>query len=117
MKNNVKGDYVLVYKGGAMPATEAEGRAVAAAWTGWYATMGEAIVDPGNPFGPSRSVASDGTVKDATSGFTGYTIVKADDIDAALTLAKGCPVLRSGGSVEVYETFFVPGDPRLSSAS
>ena len=29
----------------------------------------------------------------------------ADNLDAAVSLAKGCPVLASGGSVEVAETF------------
>ena len=35
---------------------------------------------------------------------TGYTIVTADDLDAAVAMAKGCPILSSGGSVEVAET-------------
>jgi hypothetical protein len=34
---------------------------------------------------------------------TGYTIVTADSLDAATTLAKGSPVLEGGGSVTVYE--------------
>jgi hypothetical protein len=36
---------------------------------------------------------------------TGYTILKADNLGDATGMAKGCPVLASGGSVEVYETF------------
>ena len=39
-----------------------------------------------------------------TNPLSGYSIITASDIDAALTLAKGCPVLDSGGSVEVAET-------------
>ena len=31
----------------------------------------------------------------------GYSVVKADSIDAAAELAKGCPVLLTGGNVEV----------------
>jgi hypothetical protein len=51
-------------------------------------------------------VAADGTVRDgAASALTGYSILKADNISAAADLAKGCPILTSGGSVEVYETF------------
>jgi hypothetical protein len=99
-------NYVLVYKGGGMAETEAEQQAVMAAWGNWYAELGRAVVDGGNPFGPSRSVATDGTVSDnAPSGLTGYTILQAESVGAAAEMAKGCPVLSSGGSVEVYEVF------------
>jgi hypothetical protein len=53
-------------------------------------------------------VASDGTVSDgAASGLTGYAILQADGLDAAAEMAKGCPILSSGGSIEVYEVFKV----------
>jgi hypothetical protein len=101
-------NYVLVYKGGGMPETEAEQKAVMDAWGAWYGSLGESIIDGGNPFGPSASVATDGTVKDgAASGLTGYTIIKADSLPAASQMAKGCPILTGGGSIEVYETFNV----------
>ncbi len=100
--------YVLAYTGGATPETEAEQQAVMAAWTGWFQTLGQAIADPGNPFGPSKTVASDGSVGDGgASGLSGYSVLTADSLDAAAELAKGCPVLTAGGSVEVYETFDV----------
>jgi hypothetical protein len=38
---------------------------------------------------------------------TGYSIIEADSLDAAVELVKGCPILQSGGSVEVGETFDV----------
>lgn len=100
--------YVLVYKGGGMPQTEAEQAAVMAAWGAWYGQLGPAVVDGGNPFGPSQAIAANGTVSaSAPSGLTGYTILSADNLAAAVAMAKGCPVLTSGGGVEVYETFDV----------
>lgn len=76
-----------------------------AAWGGWFGTLGPAIVDAGNPFGPSAAVASDGSVSDgASSALTGYTVLTANSIGEASELAKGCPVLDAGGSVEVCET-------------
>jgi hypothetical protein len=33
-----------------------------AAWGSWYGQLGQALVDGGNPFGPARSIAADGTV-------------------------------------------------------
>jgi len=99
-------NYVLAYTGGGMPETEEEQAAVMAAWGAWYESLGAAVVDVGNPFGPSMSVAADGSVSEGgASGLTGYSIVGADSLAAATDMAKGCPILTSGGSVEVYETF------------
>ena len=102
--------FLLLYHGGGMPETEAEQAAVMQAWGTWYTGLGEAIVDPGNPFSPqAKSVTSDGSVGDAPIGTTasGYTIVRADSLDAATAMAKACPILQAGGQVSVYETFDV----------
>jgi len=37
------------------------------------------------------------------AGLSGYSIISAGGIDEAVALARGCPVLAAGGSVEVYE--------------
>jgi hypothetical protein len=101
-------NYVLVHKGGSMADTEEERARVMKAWEEWFGKLGPAMVDGGNPFGPSASVGSDGNIKEgASSGLTGYSILKADSLPQASQLAKGCPVLSSGGSIEVYETFNV----------
>jgi hypothetical protein len=34
---------------------------------------------------------------------TGYSIIEANDLDDAVRLSKGCPILISGGSIEVSE--------------
>ena len=52
----------------------------------------------------SRAISPDGSVMDATSAPTGYSIIQADDLDAAVELAKGCPVLAGGASLLVSET-------------
>jgi hypothetical protein len=98
-------NYVFAYSGGGMPETEEEQARVMADWGAWYEDMGEAIVDGGNPFGPSTSVAPGGAVDgDAPSRLSGYSIVAADDLGAATNMAKECPILASGGRVDVYET-------------
>lgn len=38
---------------------------------------------------------------------SGYSIIKADSVDAAVEMAKGCPVLQGGAQISVYETFEV----------
>lgn len=96
--------YLLVYRGGGMPETADEQARVMAAWDGWLGRLGAAVADPGNPTSGSRTIAADGRVSNGTPSITGYTILAADSLDAAVALAKDCPVLTSGASVEVLET-------------
>ncbi|MFL7869166.1 MAG: hypothetical protein AB8I58_10080 [Anaerolineales bacterium] len=103
-------NYVLIYSGGGMPETEEEQAAVLAAWGAWYEALGQATVDGGNPFSPmAKSINSDGSVGDAAYPASGYTIITTSSLDAAVEMAKGCPVLSDGGTVNVYETFVIPG--------
>ncbi len=97
--------YLLAYTGGGMAQTDAEREAAMAAWGKWFAGLGPAVVDAGNPFAASTSVTSDGVGNGQAPGaLTGYSIVTAADLAGAADLAKGCPVLANGGNVEVYET-------------
>ena len=58
----------------------------------------------------SVSVVSDGTVSDGGGAqLTGYSVLEAGDVAGATALAKACPILRTRGAVEVYETFEVMG--------
>jgi YCII-related domain len=106
VKENDMAQYVLAYRGGSMAESEQERAAVMAAWGAWFGQLGAAVVDGGNPFGPSAAIGSDGAVSEGgPSGLTGYSILAADSLGSATTMAKGCPVLSAGGSVEVYEVF------------
>jgi len=62
-------------------------------------------VDGGNPISQSKAISADGSVMDATSAPTGYSIIKAESLDQAVGLAKGCPVLAGGAALVVSETF------------
>jgi hypothetical protein len=72
------------------------------AWGAWFARVGNQMVDSGNPFGPGRQVTPDGTTDlDADdAAITGYSIVSAADLDAAVRLLDGCPM---STGVRVYE--------------
>jgi hypothetical protein len=98
--------FVFVYHGGSAPESEAEGAVVMKAWMDWFAGLGSAVVDGGNPTGASATVGSDGSVSQGggANPVTGYSLINADSLDAALVIAKGCPQLASGGTVEVAET-------------
>ena len=98
-------NFMLAYSGGhGLPADEAELNAVMAKWGQWFGRIGSAVVDPGGPTGTAKTVGKGGSVKDGGSrSLTGYSIVAADNVDAAVDLAKGCPALEVGGAVDVYE--------------
>ncbi len=98
-------NYLLVYHGGSMPETETAQAEVMQAWTDWFTKLGPALVDGGNPASRTKHIAGDGSVSDDASGPSGYSIISADSIDAAVALAKECPVLGGGSTIQVVETF------------
>jgi hypothetical protein len=98
-------NYLITYYGVGMPETKEEQAQVMQAWTAWFGQLKDKLVDGGNPTSQSRAISSDGSVMDATSAPTGYSIIKADDLDAAVNAAKGCPVLAGGATIVVSETF------------
>jgi hypothetical protein len=101
--------YLLLYRGGSMPETEEAQAAVMKAWDAWFHELGSAVADGGNPFTPgaSKTISADGAVSDARSDASGYSVLEADSLDHATTLAKGCPVLQGGATIDVHETFAV----------
>jgi len=98
-------NYLLTFHGGSMPETKEAQDQVMTAWTAWFGKLGDALVDGGNPVSASKAISPDGSVMDATSAPTGYSIIKADNLDSAVEVAKGCPVLAGGAAVVVSETF------------
>ncbi len=96
--------YVVIYTG--LPAADAGREAVNASWKRWFQELGAAVVDVGNPFGPCKTVATDGSVSDGGSlKLTGYSILEAESLDAAAEMAK----------IEVYEA--VPFSSSRSATS
>jgi len=102
-------NYVFAYHGGRSPESEEEGAAVMKAWMDWFADLGEAVVDVGAPTGESATLAADGSSSPGggTNPVTGYSIVAADSLESALAIAKGCPQLAAGGTIEVAEALSV----------
>lgn len=101
--------YVIVYLGGSPPSSPEEGKQHFAKYMEWLSSLGNSVVSPANPLKNTNTVNPDGTV--STGGATkmsGYTIVEADSMEAALTIAKACPFLEIGGSLEVSELVEMP---------
>jgi hypothetical protein len=81
----------------------------AAAWMSWFDGLGDHVADIGKPGLESGAVGNCGP--DTRLG--GYSLITAADLDEALRLAKGSPVVARDGGVEVAELGEVP--PRASS--
>ncbi len=96
--------FVYVYSGGQMAETPEAQEASVQAWGAWFGTLGDSVLDVGNPFGSSSTVTADGGSDGGASELGGYSIISAASLEEAAARAAGCPVLQSGGRVEVYDT-------------
>lgn len=99
-------NFLLLYTGGGgMAADPEEQERILGEWGAWYGKLGEAIVDGGAPFGASKNLTGNG-VGDGPLGdtpATGYTVISADSLDAAVAASQGHPHINHGGQVQVFE--------------
>jgi len=91
--------YLVTYHGGSAPDSPEAAQQ----------KTGSALVDPGAPLGASKVVAT-GAATDGTAAgpVSGYSIVEADDLDAAVALVSDHPFVSRGGSLQV-STAALPG--------
>jgi hypothetical protein len=67
---------------------------------GWILDRGDALAQDGRVVNTKKDVL-DGPFVESKEIVGGYSIVQAGTIEAAAELAKGCPALLTGGSVEI----------------
>ena len=102
--------YLIIYLGGDQPSSPEEGKQHFAKYMAWLSSLGDSAVSPANPLKNTSTVNTDGTVTaGGATTMSGYTIIKADSMEAALTIAKACPFLDIGGTLEVSELVEMPG--------
>jgi len=92
--------YIIAYHGGTTPKTPEDGAAHRQKWQAWMQDLGEAMVNPGTPLGPSEFLGD--LLPQEGGNLTGFSVVMADDMEAALAIARACPFLEIG-SLEVAE--------------
>jgi hypothetical protein len=111
-KGTIMPKFVFVFRGGATehPAfSPAEMAAHVRKWYVWSDELAAAGHHPrGQPLDPSgrtvrgvRRMVTDGPYAEAKDLVTGSMILTAASLDEAVELARGCPGLDFGGSVEV----------------
>ncbi len=101
--------FLITYSGGQGPddMTAEQRDQVMKAWNDWYGSLGDAVVDFGNPTGASKKVVPGGVVSDVAPVVTGYSLIGADSLDDAADKCRNHPHLEAGGTVTIHETFDV----------
>jgi len=101
--------YLITYLGGNRPSSPEEGKQHMTKYMQWLSSLGKSAVSPANPLKNTSTVNSDGSV---TSGgktsMSGFTIIEAASMESAISIAKSCPFLEVGGSLEVSELMKMP---------
>ncbi len=102
-------NFVLSYRSskGYIPSEDSR-----AAWMSWFDGMGHHLVELGRPVFERTTI---GECRPAHTELGGYSIIEADDFDAALAIAKGCPSLERDGGVEVGLLADIPTEVRPAS--
>ena len=104
------GAFTYLYRGSEIPESQQEARLQLEKWSAWFKDLGArgCLKDPGHPLADSGKfvlakgkIVRDGTFAEANDVIAGFTVIVAKDIAHAIELSKGCPILESGGSVEI----------------
>jgi len=99
--------FLFVYHGG-KPATDpSDMRTQMDAWGAWFGSLGASVIDGGNPAGKSATVKADGSLVSGggANPASGYSLISAANLEDAHAKARGCPLLKAGGTIEIAECF------------
>ena len=101
--------FLVTYHGASEPDSPEAAQQMMAAFMAWAQKTGSALIDPGAPLGPAKVVSSTGVTDGAADGpCGGYSIIEADNIDAAVTLVTDHPFVGRRGALQV-STAVLPG--------
>ena len=107
-------DFLFVFRDDykAMPQRSPEEmQAITKKWMDWVGSIAaqNKLKDRGSSLASggkvvrANNVVTDGPYTEIKELIGGYTLVKADSLEEAVKLTKGCPVFDTGGNVEVRE--------------
>lgn len=94
--------FILAFRGG-MPSSPEEGQKMMTDWNAWMDEFGPALIDKGAGFGKSRFLAAPDKEQKSGDPLSGYSVIEALDIEAALDMARKNPIFSLGGTIEVAE--------------
>ncbi len=103
-------EYIFLYRGGEAGRSPEKMQQTMQKWVAWLKGLAEKghVKDQGQPLehtgklvkGKQKTV-TDGPFAEAKDIVGGYTLIEARDLEQAVELSKGCPILDVEGAVEV----------------
>jgi hypothetical protein len=104
-------DFVFLFR---QPITDeqvsqADMQAIFNKWDNWFSgiaaqgklnNMGIQLANPGKVL-RTGGIITDGPFVEIRERLNGFIVVRAENIDEAITLAHGCPILEINGTVEI----------------
>ena len=104
------GEFLYLYRGGERPSSLEQIQQTMQKWMAWFKDLADNghVIDRGQPLegvgklvrGRNKAV-TDGPFAEAKDLIGGFTLIKAQDLDHAVELSKGCPIFEGDGAVEV----------------
>jgi hypothetical protein len=103
-------EFVYLYRGGDRSGSPEQMQKVMEKWMAWFKELAEKghIKDRGLPLERAgklvtggKKTVTDGPFAEAKDVVGGYTLIEARDLEQAVELSKGCPILEREGMVEV----------------
>lgn len=96
--------YMITYLGGDQPSSPEAGKQQFARYQEWLTSLDDSAVKPMVPFKNIHTISPDGSAVPGSSvSMSGHTIIQAESIEAAISIARACPFLETNGSLEVAE--------------
>jgi hypothetical protein len=107
-------DFLLIFRASAAGPSTASPEEMQASMQKWMDWMGgiaaqNKLIDRGNRLNPAGKVVNashvvtDGPYMEIKEAIGGYTLIRAESLEEAAEISKGCPILLAGGNVEVRE--------------
>ncbi len=103
-------EFAFLYRGGSREGSPEQRQKQMEKWLAWFKELGASghLKDFGHPLEPAGKVVlgkqktvNDGPYAETKDVVGGFSLILADNLSQAAELAKGCPILEAGGSVEV----------------
>jgi hypothetical protein len=104
--------FLVTYHGSEMPHDPEAIAQARDAFIQWAGKTGAALVEPGDPIRSFKTIDRSGTREGAAEGpFNGWSVIEADDADAALQILNDHPFIDRGGQLQVSQPLeFPPAD-------
>ena len=103
-------EFVFLYHAGDTRMTAEIAQESMQKWIAWFTKLAEDghVKDQGRPLERSgkivkgtQKIVTDGPFAETKDVVGGYSLIQARDLDEAVELSKGCPILDGNGTVEV----------------